>query len=66
MGDENPSRLDKWRGKYGALVVTLLCLYSLITNWGDNWILVGFFGLGVLICGTIGVFDVMGKNSRQG
>lgn len=58
MSNENPSKLDKWREKYATSVVALGCLYSLITNWGNNWLLTGFLGLGVLTCGTIGIFDI--------
>lgn len=58
MVDKSPSRLYKWREKHGACVTALVCLYCLIINWEHNWLLAGFFGLGVLICGAIGVSDV--------
>lgn len=58
LSRENPSKLDKWRENYAALVVSLACLYSVINSWGNNWILTGVLGLGVLVCGTIGVFDI--------
>ena len=58
LSNEAPSKLDKWREKYAALVVALACLYGVIDSWGSNWILTGILSLGVLICGTIGVFDI--------
>ncbi|WP_339230065.1 hypothetical protein NSQ77_07700 [Oceanobacillus sp. FSL K6-2867] len=58
MSNDSSSKLAKWREKYGAIVIALSCLLSAITIWGGNWILTGILVLGVLICGTIGVFDV--------
>lgn len=58
MGNGNPSKLDRWRAKYGAIVIALTCLLSLINGWGNSWILTAILGLGVLVCGTIGVFDI--------
>lgn len=55
---KNPSKIYKWREKYGAFITALVCLYCLIINWGHNLLLAGFFGLGVLICGAIGISDV--------
>lgn len=52
------SKIDKWREKYGALIITLLCLYNVFINWGSRWGFTILFILGVLICGTIGVFDI--------
>lgn len=47
-----------WREKYGALIIALSCLLSAIASWGNNWILTGVLILGVLTCGTIGLFDM--------
>lgn len=58
LSDGNPTKLEKWRVNYGAIVIALCCLCSLIISWGNNWILTGFLGLGVLVCGTIGIFDI--------
>lgn len=58
MSNKNPSRLGKWLEKYGTIVIALSCLSSLITTWGNNWVLTSFLGLGVFTCGTIGVFDI--------
>ncbi|MFD2043686.1 hypothetical protein ACFSTA_04765 [Ornithinibacillus salinisoli] len=58
MSNENSSILVKWRSKYGGLVIALSCLCSVIISWGNNWILTGILGIGVLICGTIGIFDI--------
>ncbi|MGN7409033.1 hypothetical protein [Sporosarcina sp. SAFN-010] len=58
LENEQSSKLDKWRGQYGALVIAFTCLIVLITGWGNNWILTGVLGLGVLVCGTIGFFDL--------
>ncbi len=58
LENEQSSKLDKWRGQYGALVIAFTCLIVLITGWGNNWILTGVLGLGVLVCGTIGFFDI--------
>jgi len=62
LRNENPSKLEKWRGKYGALIIALTCLCSVIISWGNNWILTGILGLGVLFCGTIGIFDIRRLN----
>ncbi|WP_260508257.1 hypothetical protein [Cytobacillus firmus] len=44
MSNENNSKLEKWRAKYGALFIALGCLFSLINSWGKNWILTGILG----------------------
>ncbi|WP_254782260.1 hypothetical protein [Bacillus sp. OK048] len=67
MRNENSSNLEKWRAKYGALIIAFSCLCSVILSWGDNWILTGILGLGILICGTIGIFNfkrAIGKHIR--
>lgn len=52
-----------WREKYGFVIVellmALLCLYMLIITWGDSLFFTGFSVLGVCICGTIGVLDLI-------
>ena len=58
MRNENLSGLEKWRLKYGALITSLSCLYGAIMSWGNNWILTIILGLGVFICGIIGIFDL--------
>ena len=58
MENVQSSKLDKWRGKYGALVIAFTCLIVLITGRGNSWVLTGILGLGVLVCGTIGFFDL--------
>ncbi|MFD2212095.1 hypothetical protein [Metabacillus endolithicus] len=58
MSNENPPKLENWRVKYGALIIAISCLCSVFITWGNNWILTCILGLGVLICGTIGIFDI--------
>ncbi|KAA0542761.1 hypothetical protein FZW96_21140 [Bacillus sp. BGMRC 2118] len=58
LRNENKLKLEKWRAKYGAFIIALSCLCSVIISWGNNWILTGILGLGVLFCGTIGIFDI--------
>lgn len=58
MSNKSSSKLDKWRVKYGAVIIALSCLGSTIISWGNNWVLTITLGLGVLICGTIGIFDI--------
>ncbi|MBG9449300.1 hypothetical protein ABE67_08190 [Cytobacillus firmus] len=58
LSNKNHSILDKWRAKYGAIVIAFSCLVSLISSWGKNWILTGVLGLGVFLCGAIGFFDI--------
>lgn len=67
MSNENTSKskLDKWREKYSVLTIALLCLYNVSLNWGDNWLFTGFFGLGVLLLGTIAVFDIKRANNER-
>lgn len=52
------TKLGKWRTKYGTIVIALSCFGGLVISWGINWILTGILVLGVLICGTIGIFDI--------
>lgn len=66
MRTENLSKLEKWRAKYGALTIALCCLCSLITSWGNNWVLTVILGLGVLICGTFGIFDISRSIREKG
>jgi hypothetical protein len=58
LSNENPSKLEKWCAKYGAAAVAFSCLLSMISSWGNNWLLTGFLGFGVLICGAIGFYDL--------
>ena len=58
MQEDNLSRLEKWRSKYGALAIAVSCLISLLSRWGDHWLLTIILGLGVLICGWIGIGDL--------
>lgn len=58
MRNENTTKLARWRAKYASTIVALACLYSCIESWGDNWFFTGLLGSGVLICGTIGFFDL--------
>lgn len=58
MTKEKLSKLEKWREKYAALVVTIGCLYTVVDNWGENWFWTIISLAGVLICGTIGYFDL--------
>ncbi len=64
MGNKNPSNIEKWRVKYGALITALSCLAGAFMSWGENWILTGILGLGVLVCGTIGLFDLRDHGVR--
>lgn len=58
MTSKTSNRLDKWRAKYGAIVIAFTCLVTSIMTWGNNWILTGVLGVGVLVCGIIGVYDL--------
>lgn len=57
------SKINKFREKYGAIIITLLCLYNVYVNWNTHLSLTIFFIMGVLICGTISVFDL--KRAKQ-
>ncbi|PQD94284.1 hypothetical protein CYL18_15575 [Pradoshia eiseniae] len=53
--------LSKWKerqAKYGALLISFSCLCTVIISWGNNWVLTSILGLGVLICGSLGIFDI--------
>ncbi len=56
--------MEKWRVKYGALITALSCLAGVFVSWGENWILTGILGLGVLVCGTIGLFNLRDPGVR--
>ncbi|MEK4630540.1 hypothetical protein MKZ17_20370 [Solibacillus sp. FSL R7-0682] len=58
MNNNKNSKLEKWRKDYAALAVAIGCLYSLIVSWGDNLFMSVLLSLGVIICGTIGFFDL--------
>ena len=41
-----------------ALIVALCCFVSALANWGTHWLLSTVLIIGVVVCGTIGFFDV--------
>ncbi|WP_428909942.1 hypothetical protein [Niallia sp. Krafla_26] len=58
MSKQKTSKLEKWREKYAALAVAIGCSYSVISSWGENWTMTVLLSAGVIICGTIGFFDI--------
>ncbi len=52
------SRLKETQTKYGALMISVSCLCTVMISWGNNWVLTSILGLGVLICGILGIFDI--------
>ena len=58
MSNKKNSKLEKWRKNYASLAVAIGCLYSVIVSRGDNWIMSALLSVGVIICGTIGFFDL--------
>lgn len=58
MSNKKNSKLEKWRENYAALTVAIACLCSAIVSWGNNWFMSVLLSLGVIICGTIGFFDL--------
>lgn len=58
MNNGKSHKLKKWRSKYAASITALACLYSVVVSWGDNWFFTVILALGVLICGTVGFFDI--------
>ena len=58
MDIKNSSKLEKWRKKFAAIIVAIGCLYSAIISWGDSLFMTILLMAGVLICGTIGFFDL--------
>ena len=58
LANEQTSKLYKWRGQFGALVIAFTCLIVLITSCNDNWVLTCILGLSVFVCGTISFFDL--------
>jgi len=58
LGNDRSSKVAKWSEKYGTILIAFSCLLSAMNTWGNNWILTGVLVGGVLICGTIGIFDV--------
>ncbi len=65
MQNDHLSQLENWRSKYGALAVAVSCLFSLLVSWGNHWLLTFILGLGVLICGWIGIGDLK-RASKNG
>lgn len=51
-------KLEKWRAKYASLAVTIGCLYSVVASWGENLFVTAILVAGVIICGTIAIFDL--------
>ena len=58
LENENLSQRGKRRVNYGALFSSLSCLCGVFISWGNNWILTSILGLGVLVCGVIGIFNI--------
>jgi len=58
LDNSKPSKSGKWTARYGRIIIALCCSLSLINSWGNNWFLTSFLGLGVIACGTIGIFDI--------
>lgn len=65
LSNKSSSKLEIWRARYAALAIALGCLYSVIINWGENWILTSILVLGIIICGTIGYFDIKRSITRK-
>ncbi|WP_456279392.1 hypothetical protein [Bacillus sp. AK128] len=63
LSNDNQSKLEQWRSKYAAIATAITCLCTVIMSWGNNWILTGILGLGVVVCGTMGFFDI--KRSKE-
>ncbi|MBW3112363.1 hypothetical protein KYJ26_11005 [Bacillus sp. MCCB 382] len=58
LSTDQSSEQAKWSGKYGSLAIAFCNLITCITSWGENWILTVLLGMGVLVCGTMGIFDL--------
>lgn len=58
MSNKKNSKLEKWRENYAALSVAIICLYSAVISWGDNWFMSALLLLGVIICGAMGFYDL--------
>lgn len=58
MSNKKNSKLEKWRKNYAALAVAISCLFTVVVSWGDNWFMSAWLSVGVVICGTIGFFDL--------
>jgi hypothetical protein len=48
-----------------VLAIALSCLLTAINSWGQNWILTSVLGLGALVCGIIGFFDMKRTNEKE-
>lgn len=57
MQEQKQTRLEAFREKYAALLVTLACLYTVIETWGEGWFFTILLSFGVLICGTFAFFS---------
>lgn len=51
--------------KYRAFVIAAVCLISVITSWGNNWILTGVLVAGAIICPFIGISDLREDKARK-
>lgn len=51
--------------KYRAFVISLVCLISVITSWGDSGVLTGILIAGFVICPLIGISDLKESRSKK-
>ncbi len=58
LDNKHLSKLDKFSEKYTSIIIALSSLAGVISGWGHNWVMTGVSGLGVLVFGTIGFFDI--------
>ncbi|MBP3951817.1 hypothetical protein [Bacillus suaedae] len=58
MSSKKSSKLEKWRAKYASLAVGSGCLYSVVTSWGENWLMTTILTAGVIMCGIMAFFDL--------
>jgi len=58
LRNKKNSKLEEWRKNYAALAIAISCLFTLVVRWGDNWCISALLSLGVIICATIGFFDL--------
>jgi hypothetical protein len=63
ISSKEPSKLNRWSGKYSSFPIALVCLYSAYVSWGDNWVLTVVLVLGVIVCGAMGISAM--KRSRK-
>lgn len=41
MANNKQTKFEKWRQNSAALVIALLCLFTAVINWDENWIMTG-------------------------